>query len=230
MLDSQTVRWLKNMTNAAGFILIYHLGCQSLCLSPVSFQSPRPSHYSFLSVSFTPFGSIWFYQHLMVKEVEQRLWRRRLSVRGKPVCWRPSVSQSVSCPRLSTVLQRFIPLRHVRTSTKAGADGVASCLLPSEPWVSCHDCSFPCPGGGQGAGGEVARLKQERATVPIFRPVNKVQKQMDLGAEIHLAPLEWLKPPIADLFSDARLESWNEKMNLALIRTRRKSIHIFQCS
>lgn len=34
------------------------------------------------------------------------------------------------------------------------------------------------------------RLGQGRATAPIFRLVNKLQKQMDLGAEIHLAPLE----------------------------------------
>lgn len=41
-----------------------------------------------------------------------------------------------------------------------------------------------CDGGG------AVRLGEGRATVPILRPVNKLQKQMDLGAEIHLAPLE----------------------------------------
>lgn len=46
----------------------------------------------------------------------------------------------------------------------------------------------------------VVWLGEGKATVPIFHPGNKLQKQIDLGAEIHLAPLEWLKPPFSDLF------------------------------
>lgn len=49
-------------------------------------------------------------------------------------------------------------------------------------------------------GGLAVWLREGKATVPIFHPVNKLQKQMDLGAEIYLAPLKWLKPSFADLF------------------------------
>lgn len=58
--------------------------------------------------------------------------------------------------------------------------------------MSVHSCTLKghkvCDGGGGGGG--AVQLGEGRATVPIFRPVNKLQKQMDLGAEIHLAPLE----------------------------------------
>lgn len=38
------------------------------------------------------------------------------------------------------------------------------------------------------------------ATVPIFHPVNKLQKQMHLKPEMHSAPVERLEHSLADLF------------------------------
>lgn len=38
------------------------------------------------------------------------------------------------------------------------------------------------------------------ATIPIFRPVNKLREQMDLWTEMHSAVLERLKLSLADLF------------------------------
>lgn len=45
---------------------------------------------------------------------------------------------------------------------------------------------------------EAARLATE--TVPIFHPVNKLRKQMDLGTEMHSAPLKRLNLSLADHF------------------------------
>lgn len=108
--------------------------------------------------------------------------------------------QSVSCPQLSAVLCRKHTWTHQQRWSRWCA--LVSCLHAqhtihpvSVPWlfIPLHWRRTRCEV-------EAVRPKEERATVPIFRPVNKLQKQMDLGAEIHLAPLGWLKPPIADLF------------------------------
>lgn len=45
---------------------------------------------------------------------------------------------------------------------------------------------------------EAARLAT--ATLPIFRPVNKLREQMDLRTKMHSAPLQRLELSLADLF------------------------------
>lgn len=75
----------------------------------------------------------------------------------------------------------------------AGADGQA--LYPASCPAHFLPCQCAMPVHTPALKGEevevvVVRLGEGRATVPIFHPVNKLQKQMDLGAEIHLALLE----------------------------------------
>ena len=57
----------------------------------------------------------------------------------------------------------------------------------------CHACSVLCSERRcveVMAVVMVRELGEGKATVPIFRHVNELQKQMDLKSEIHLAPLE----------------------------------------
>lgn len=70
---------------------------------------------------------------------------------------------------------------------RLGAGGMWSCAVMVGP-----------PVGGKAAQAEAAQLAT--ATLPIFRPVNKLWEQMDLWAEMHSAPLERLKLSLADLF------------------------------
>lgn len=222
MLDSQIVR-LEKITNAASFTLTYHLSMiLSLCL--VSYKQP-PHHHT---PTPTPTHTHTHLPVLDSEECEQCLRLQRPSVRGKPVCWRLSMPQSVSCPQLSTVLQRFIPLRHTFTHQQKLEQMVwPRVFCPTHPGIVPR-LFIPLPWWRTRCRGEVARLKQERATVPIFRPVNKLQKQMDLGAEIHLAPLEWLKPPIADLFQHTPwILKWENESSANTHKER--SIHIFHC-
>lgn len=136
---------------------------------------------------------------------ESSLCSQSLPVGDKPVF--SCQMTPVSCPWLLTQLRaeaqpmpQFFLLNIRAYIHIAGADGIKypASFPHRQRAVPVHSS---VPKGDEVEVKVVAvRLGKGRPTAPIFRLVNKLQKQMDLGAEIHLAPLEWLKPPFADLF------------------------------
>lgn len=144
-------------------------------------------------------------------------WRRWIaSLTSASSCWRRdnlpvSDDPPVSCPCLlmqlvseAQPMARLFLSNETRICSRSWSrwSGLVSCLVPSTLFtlLVCHACSYPCTERGGRWRWWRWDWGEGRATVPIFHPVNKLQKQMDLGAEIHLAPLEWLKPPFTDLF------------------------------
>lgn len=82
---------------------------------------------------------------------EHSLWHQCLPVASLLM----SKWQSVSCPQLSEPIQQFYPVNIREHINNTGADGVPlyPAFMPSTPFtlLACHDCSFPCTDGGQGA-------------------------------------------------------------------------------
>lgn len=113
-------------------------------------QSCITHRMSFLHVCVVLLSSC-LRQCLRVEEDEQSLRHQRLPVASLLM----SKWLTVSCPQLSKPIQQFYPVNTREHINNAEADGVPlyPAFMPSTPFslLACHDCSFPCTDGGQGA-------------------------------------------------------------------------------